>query len=155
MFLAMLQKHQAGRRSATGRSIPGLTAKQGLISNSLRSFMHQILVKSTTKIVKFRRFQQCIKMSQRHQTHSSQLLNQKFIFEHFFLPSQIKKDYCAVCNSHTCSAHRCKAFCESSSGNFFELALADNASDSCSIAKAPLFTSVSLLLNQASFTFLK
>lgn len=55
----------------------------------------------------------------------------------------------------TCSAHRRKAFFGTPSGNFSELALVDNASDNCSIAKAPLLTSTSLLVSQASFTFLK
>lgn len=57
--------------------------------------------------------------------------------------------------SHTCSAHKRSAFCGSPSGNLLELAVADKASESCSIAKLPLLTRTSFLLSHASFTFLK
>ncbi len=55
----------------------------------------------------------------------------------------------------TCSAQRLDAFWGSPSDSLRESVLADNASDSCSIANAPLLTSISLLLSQASFTFLR
>lgn len=56
---------------------------------------------------------------------------------------------------HTCSAHKCNAICGSPSANLFDPALADSASESCSIANSPLLTSISLLLSQASLTFLR
>jgi hypothetical protein len=58
-------------------------------------------------------------------------------------------------HSLTCSEHRRNASSETPSGNLPESELLDNASESCSIANVPLLTSISLLLSQASFTFLE